>query len=168
MRIFITDKETDLEALATSLARTPRASAATLARVKALNPQLADATRVPKGGVVVLPEGPDIKPDAGTTVSHVPIDELAGNFTSGTRAQASRAAQRLESLTAERSAVRDALKTVAAKRLIDNDPLLQKQLAAADAQFKAEQKRATESRAELARRIKAAQEEMERMMKEVT
>ena len=165
MRIFITDKETDLEALATSLARTPRAAAATLARVKALNPQLADAARVPKGGVLVLPEGPDIKTDAGTSVSHVPLDELAGNFTSGARTQASRAAQRLESLTVERGAVRDALKAAAAKRLVDNDPLLQKQLAATDAQFKSEQKRATDARAANAELAKAVQAELARMQK---
>jgi hypothetical protein len=168
MQIYIADKDTDLETLATSLARTPRAAAATLARVKALNPHLADAARVPKGGVLVLPEGPDIKPGAGTTVSHLPLDELAGGFSSGTRAQASRAAQRLESLTADRGAVRDALKAAAAKRLVDNDPLLQKQLSAADAQFKAEQKRATDSRAEIAKQAKAAQAELERMQKLVS
>ena len=53
MPIFITEKETDLEALASSLARTPRAAAAVRTRVLALNPHLADAARIPKGAVLM-------------------------------------------------------------------------------------------------------------------
>ena len=65
MRIFITEKETDLEALASSLARTPRAAAAVRERVLALNPHLADAKRIPKGGVLILPDSPELKAGVG-------------------------------------------------------------------------------------------------------
>jgi hypothetical protein len=165
MRIFVTENEMDLEALASSLARTSRAAAATLERVKALNPHLADAARIPKGGVLILPEGPDIKAGAGTVVGGVNLGEIADRFGAGTRAQASRVEDRLESLTAERTTVRDALKGAAAKRLVESDPLLKKQLAAADAEFKAGQKRATEARAELVELAKAAQAEFARVQK---
>jgi hypothetical protein len=165
MRIFITEKETDLEALASSLARTPRAAAATLARVKALNPHLTDAASIPKGGVLILPDGPDIKAGAGTVVGGVNLGEVAGKFAVGTRVQVSRAADRLDSLTADRTAVRDALKSAAAKRLVDSDPLLQQQLADADAQARADQKSATEARAGIAELTKAAQAEFVRLQK---
>jgi hypothetical protein len=165
MPFLILDKETDLEALASSLARTPRAAAAVRERLVALNPQLADAKRIPKGGVLILPAGNDIKAGAGTKISGANLAEFAETFGAGTRAAASRAAERLESLTAERTAVRDALKPAAAKRLVESDPQLQKQLAAAEAQFKAEQKRAGDSRAKLAAAIKAAQAELARVQR---
>ena len=53
MRIFVTENEMDLEALARAgsahRARRPPRSR----RVKALNPHLADAARIPKGGVLI-------------------------------------------------------------------------------------------------------------------
>ena len=165
MRIFVTEKETDLETLASSLARSSRAAAAVRERVLALNPQFGDATRIPKGGVLILPDGPDIKAGAGTIVGGVNLGEIADRFGAGARAQVSRAADHLESLTVDRAAVRDVLKSAAAKRLVESDPLLQKQLAAADAEFKAQQKRATEARTEIAELTKAAQAEFARVQK---
>ena len=115
--------------------------------------------------MLILPDGPEIKTGVGTSVGGVNLGEFADRFGADTRAQVSRAADRLESLTAERAAVRDALKTAAAKRLVESDPLLKKQLAAADAEFKATQKRATEARAEIAEVNKAAQAEFARVQK---
>jgi hypothetical protein len=165
MRIFITEKETDLEALASSLARTPRAAGAVRERVLALNRHLADAARIPKGSVVILPDSPEIKASVGTSVSGVSAGEIGQRFSAGARAQLSRAAARLESLNAERATVRDALKSTAAKRLVESDPQLQKRLVAADAEFKAEQKRATEFRALIEKAAGEAQAELARLQK---
>lgn len=165
MKIFIAENETDFEKLASSLARTPRATAATLERVKALNPHLADVTRLPKGSVLILPDGADLKTGAGSTVVGVNPGELGERFSSSLRSVASRASERLESINADRSAARDALKSAAAKRLVENDALLQKRLAAAETQFKTEQKRASEVRAEIAERSEAAKAEFVRVQK---
>jgi Phage Tail Protein X len=165
MRIFITEKETDLEALASSLARTPRAAAAVRERVLALNPHLADAARIPKGSVLILPDSPEVKAGVGTSVSGASAGEIAERFSAGVRAQLGRAAARLESLTAERAAVRDALKSAAAKRLVESDPLLQKQLGAAEARFKEDQKRAAETQEQLDEVQKFALAEFEKLQK---
>ena len=164
MRIFITDKEMNLEALASDLARTPRAATAVRERLTALNPHLG-AARIPRGGVVIIPDGPDVSSGAGTTVGGVGLGELAEKFAASRRAAASLAQERLESLTAERAAMRDALKTAAAKRLVETDPLLQKQLAAAEANFKAEQKRTAEATAQLKKTAELAQAEMAKLQK---
>ena len=165
MRILVTEKERDLEELAASVARTPRAAGAALERIRQLNPHLAEAKKVPKGGMLLLPEGTDIKAGVGTSISGVSLENVAASFDSGIRAVATRASSRFETLAADQSAVRTALKGAAAKRVVDADPLLKKQLAAADAQFKAEQKLATESRDELAELSKVAQAEFERLLK---
>ena len=160
---FITDKETDLEKLAGSVARTPRAADAIRARLEALNPQF--SKRIPRGSVVILPEGSDIKAGAGSPVRRTNLDELAERFKIGTRETAKRAGARLESLTAERTAARDSLKSVVAKRLVESDPQLQKQLAAAEAHFKAEQKRAAEASAQLADDAKLVEGELAKLHK---
>ena len=165
MRIFIMEKETDLEALASSLARTPRAAAAVRERVLALNPHLADAKRIPKGGVLILPDSPELKAGVGTSVGGVNAAEIAERFSTGARDQLSRAAARLETLAADRATVRDALKSAAAKRLVASDPLLQKRLATADLEFKAGQKRANENQARIAEFTKLAQAELARLQK---
>jgi len=165
MRIFITEKETDLETLVSSLARTPRAAASVRARVLAANPHLADAGRVPKGGVLMLPDSPEFKAGVGSSVSAVSANVIADKFNAGARAQMSRAAAHLESLNAERTEVRDALKSAAAKRLVESDPELQKRLAAADVDFKAEQKRAAEVTAQLKETARLAEAEMAKLQK---
>jgi len=165
MRIFITEKETDLETLASSLARTPRVAAAVRARVLALNPHLADATRIPKGGVLMLPDGPEFKAGVGNSVSAVGADVIADRFSAGARASLSRAAARLESLNAERAEVRDALKSAAARRLVESDPQLQMRLAASDVDFKAEQKRTAEVTAQLKETAKLAEAELAKLQK---
>jgi len=165
MRIFITEKETDLETLASSLARTPRAAAAVRARVLALNPHLADATRIPKGGVLMLPDGPEFKAGVGNSVSAVGADVIADRFSAGARASLTRAAARLESLNAERAEVRDALKSAAARRLVESDPQLQMRLAASDVDFKAEQKRTAEVTAQLKETAKLAEAELAKLQK---
>ena len=58
-----------------------------------------------------------------------------------------------------------ALKSAAAKRLVESDPLLQKQLAAAEARFKADQKRAAETQEQLDEVQKFALAEFEKLQK---
>jgi tail protein X len=164
MRIFITDKESDLPAIAAGLARSARATDATLERVLALNPQIADTARVPAGSVLVLPDA-DVRAGAGAVVGGSTLGELGETVGAGLRAATTRVTERLEALTRDHAAVRDALKTAAAKRVIEGDPLLAQRLEASEARFKADQKEATESKARFSEIQKAALGEFARLEK---
>jgi hypothetical protein len=163
MPIYIAKQDIDFEVLASSIARTPRAAAAVLSSVRARNPHLADVTLIPKGTLLLLPEGPNIKPDAGTSAGGQDLGEFARRFRDGLRGAASRATERGEALLADHAGARDALKSAAAKRLIEGDVQLRKRLEAAEASFKAEQKQAAKSRAQILEAATAAQAELARV-----
>lgn len=155
MRILITEKESDLTALAAGLARNTRAAGTTLDRVVALNPQLADAARVPAGTVLVLPED-DLKAGVGTVVGGSTLTDFGEAVGAGIRAAGSRAADRLATLVEEQAEVKKVRNTAAVKKLLASDPLLTKRLDAAEANFKAEQKEATANNSRFAEIQKAA------------
>lgn len=164
MRIIITDAEGKLSDLVEGLARNSRVTGTTLERVVALNPQLADAARVPAGSVLVLPDE-DLKAGAGTVVGGATLTDLGETVGAGIRAAGTRAADRFTTLAEDRASVKEALKNAVAKRLVESDPLLAKQLEAAEARFKVEQKEATESKARFAQLEKSALAEFARLEK---
>jgi hypothetical protein len=164
MRIFITDKESDLSALAAGLARNARAAGSTLERVAALNPHLADMARIPAGSVLLLPEE-ELRAGAGTVAGGSTLGELGESVGAGIRAAATRVNARFETAVEDHNAVRDALKTAAGKRLLEADPLFAKRIAAAEAQFKVEQKEAAENKARFSEIQKSAQSEFARLQK---
>lgn len=165
MRIFITDKAMDLSSLATTLGRGGRMTAAALDRVKVLNPQLAEARQIAAGTAVILPDMPEIKPDVGEAAGAHSIAEVSAHVTAGLRHASDRITERAAQLADDHRAVRDALKTAAAKRLVQSDPVLRKQLDAADAELKAEQKRVADAQAHLAAAEKLAQAELAKLQK---
>jgi hypothetical protein len=165
MRILITDEATDLSKLAANVSRSARPARATLERISALNPQLADLSRIAAGTAVILPESADLKPGAGSPVGAELIADLGERLHAGLREMARRGTRHGEQLAADHGAVRDALKTAAAKRLIDGDPVLKKQLAAAESHFKAQQKRAEQSREQVAEATKLAEAEFAKLPK---
>ena len=164
-RIIITDKPTDLVTLVASLSRGGRASAATLERVKALNPQLSNTTKLGAGTVVILPETAELKAGAGEPAGAESLETLGSRLRIGLRDVESRTARGFEALVADHGAVRDALKAAAAKRLVEGDPQLKKQLVAAEAHFEAEQKRVAETRKQLEEAAKTVEAEFARMQK---
>ena len=165
MRIFITKTDTDLAALSSTLLRKPADAGATLDRVRALNPQVEDFQKLAAGTVLILPDTPEIKAGAGTAPGADNLSDLASDLGSGLKAVNSRFASRVDDIKADRAAVTTALKTAAVKRLVDGDPALSKQLTAADAEFKREQKRVAESEAQLAQVQKVALAEFARLQK---
>lgn len=165
MRIFITDKATDLATLVASLARRASARDVTLERVKALNPQLSDTTELGVGTVLILPETPELKASAGAPAGAESLETLGSRLHTGLRDVESRTTRGFEALVADRGAVHDALKAAAAKRLIEGDPQLKKQLAAAEAHFQAEQKRVGERREQLKEAAKIVETEFARLQK---
>jgi hypothetical protein len=165
MRIFITKTDTDLSALSATLLRKPGDASATLDRVRALNPQVEDFQRLAAGTVLILPDTPEIKAGAGTTVGSDNISDLADDLGSGLKTVNSRFANRVDDLKSDRVAVVAALKTAAVKRLVEGDPSLQKQLDASEVEFKREQKRVTETQAQLAEVQKLALAEFAQLQK---
>ena len=163
MRILIIEEPIGPADLAANLARNARTVEATLERVKALNPQIADAKKLPAGTVLILPESSDLKPDAGEPAGASAVAELGARLRAGLRDVASRTSGHSERLTADHAALRNALKTKAAKRLVESDPQLKEQLGAAEARFKAEQKRAAESRAQHEEAQKSAMATLDRL-----
>jgi hypothetical protein len=165
MRIFITDKATDLATLVASLVRNTRATGATLERVKALNPQIADTQKLGANTVLILPESAELKPGAGEPAGGESLAALRARLHTGLRDVDSRTTRRSEALAAEHAAVRDALKAAAARHLVESDPQLKKQLAAAEARFKADQKRTAETQEQLDEVQKFALAEFEKLQK---
>lgn len=163
MRILVTEKAMDLPALAASLARNARTANAALERVKALNPQIADAQTLAAGTVLILPDAPELKSGAGEAAGGKSLSDLGARLHAGLRDLDARVGRVGEQRAADHAAVRDALKSATAKRLIEGDPQLQKQLAAAESQFKADQKRATEVGAQMAEAAKLAEAEFAKL-----
>ena len=163
MRILITEKSMDLPALAASLARNARTANAALERVKALNPQIADAQTLAAGTVLILPDAPELNPGAGEPAGVESLADLGSRLRAGLRDLSARARQVDEQRAADHAAVRDAVKSAAAKRLIEGDPQLQQQLAAAEAQFKADQKLAAGMGAKMAAAAKLAEAEFAKL-----
>jgi len=165
-RIIITDKATaDLATLVASLSPGGRASGATLERVKALNPHLSDTMKLGAGTVVFLPETTGLKAGAGEPVGAESLETLGSRLRVGLRDVESRTASRFEALVADHGLVRTTLKTAAAKRLVEGDPQLKKQLAAADAHFETEQKRLAETRKQIKEAAKTVEAEFARLQK---
>ncbi|MET0210863.1 MAG: hypothetical protein ABW220_17600 [Burkholderiaceae bacterium] len=165
MRIFITKTETDLQALSATLSRKASGADATFERVAALNPQLANAKKLAAGTVVLLPDSAELKAGVGTAVGMDNLSDLVGEVTKGVKAASGRATSRFESIAADHSAVKDVLKTAAAKKLVESDPLLKQKLAAAETRFKADQKKATETKARFEETQKFAVAEFEKLAK---
>jgi hypothetical protein len=165
MRIFITKTDTDLQALGASLSRKPSAAAATLERVVALNPQLANADRLVAGTVLLLPDSAELKAGVGTAIGSDNFADLVSDVTKGMKAASGRVTSRFETVAADHAAVKDALKTAAAKKLVEGDPLLKQKLATAEAKFKVEQKRATEAKSAFEETQKHALAEFEKLAK---
>jgi len=165
MPVYIVEKDMDIDALASSLARSPRAAAKVRDRILAANPHLEHLARVPKGGIVVIPPGTDIRTDAGTSTSGTNLEAFAGTLRDGLKDLDRRVTEHNDAQLSEHSALREALKGAAGKRLVEGDARLRKRLTAAEAQFKADQKQGTEARAQLAELTKAMQAEIARMQK---
>jgi len=165
MRILNLKTPTDLNTLGNTLLKDPSATSATLERIKALNPHVADFQRLAAGTVLILPDAADLKPDVGSALGAEGFGDLALKASSGIRALATRAANRLDTLVADHAAVKDSLKAAAAKRLVESDPLLVQRLKAVDAQFKIDQKAAKEKKAQFDEIQKAAEEAFKRLLK---
>lgn len=167
MRIFVIKEETDLEGLSSKLLRqrTSQANAvAAIERVKAANPHL-DFTRIGAGTVLLVPDSPEFKDAASASLGGETFADFAKHLDTSLKTSGTRVKQGFEVLAADRTSVAAVLRVAAVKKIVDADPELQKQLLAADAQFKQDQKNATAAQALLEQTQKTALEELANLQK---
>lgn len=167
MRMFVIKQETDLEGLSSKLlrGRTSEADAgAAIERVKALNPHV-DFASLSAGTVLLVPDSPEIKESAAASFSGDTLQDVIKDVDSGLKTSGARVKQGFERLSADRTSVSAVLKVAAVKKIVDSDPVLKKQLEAADAQFKEDQKKATAAQKLLEDVQKKAIEELAELQK---
>jgi hypothetical protein len=167
MRIFVTRAEapTDPETLWRELLKRGGASSTTPDSVKALNAHVKFDRPLEPGTVLLIPEATDLKANAGTPLRVDNIDEIRAETEAGFKATTSRVRGGFERIEADHAAVAAALKTAAAKRVIDSDPELKKQLQAAESRFKEEKKHAAEAESLLEEVRKLAMAEFAQLRK---
>jgi hypothetical protein len=170
MRIVMTspDRATDPQTLWRELSSRPGGPSATPDLVKAFNPHLNFDQPLAAGSVLLIPDAADLKAGAGTAVGGDVLNEVFADVNAGLTATRKRVRDGFAQLEADHAAVASALKSAPSKRLVDSDPLLKKQLQSVDAQFKADQKRATETESQLAEAQKLAIQEFGRLRKLLT
>jgi hypothetical protein len=166
MRIFKTAAvKIDPPALWRQLLRQPGAASATPDLIKALNAGVDFTRDLPANSVLLIPDAADLKPGAGTPVGAEQLDELLGDIEAGLKAVVTRASAAFKKAETDHAAIGAALKTAAARRIVDSDPQVKERLESADAQFKADQKRARDTQSQLADMQKLALNEFAQLRK---
>ncbi|MHB9840958.1 hypothetical protein Q8F57_039760 [Paraburkholderia terrae] len=160
MRVIVIKQASDLQTLATRLIG-KRADGSALERVKALNPHV-DFERIEPGTVLLLPDMPGIKAGDKDTrfIAGDAFDSFVKDSASGLEAAAKRVAAAADSLATERAAVSGVTRLAAMKRLIDGDPVLQRQLSDAGAAWNREQKEVKDAAAQIGTMQKVVSEEL--------
>jgi hypothetical protein len=164
--MFVIKQATDLQGVSTQLLRRTagEGGAGALERLQALNPHV-DFRRLAAGTVLLVPDSPEIKPSASRTLGGDPVDALVEDLSRGLKDQATRVRAMFKSQEDDRAAVAAALKTAAARRIVDSDPLLRDQLKAALQQSSDERKRAEQTVAQVTGIQELAARELARLQK---
>lgn len=124
------------------------ADEASVRRLQALNPHL-DITKARAGTVLLLPDTPAFTGGSHEGVSADAWAALADDAATGLKARTELLKASSAKRDAQRKEVSAILKTAAVKRQLDADTELRKQADAAEAQFKADQKTATDTAKQL-------------------
>jgi len=145
MRIFVTDRTTVTSAdLRAKLIKPGAAGAATLERLKLLNPQV-DFDKLTEGTVLLLPDSADVTEGAGKGASGDTLENLSQDLKRAVELSGARIKQGLERTSVDQRAVSASLKLAAVAAQIKADPTLQKQIETAAERAKADAKRGAES-----------------------
>jgi hypothetical protein len=143
----------------------PGAASATPDLIKALNAHIDFDRELPANAVLVIPDAADLKAGAGSPVGGDELHDFIASAEAALKAIGAGAAAAFKQADADHAAVAAALKPAAAKRLVESDPELKKRLDAADAQYKADQKRAKDTQSQITAMLKQAPAELERLRK---
>ena len=141
---------------------------AAMKRIAEVNPHIDFTKRkIPEGSVLILPDEPGIKRgDKGTEgPERRTYDELGANVFAGFQAAEERVGKAVEEAEAERAELAAAMKSAIAKRRMESDPDLHKQLGEALATTERRQKGLKESAANVGLMRKSFAEEFKLMEK---
>jgi hypothetical protein len=148
LRPLVLKTDTDLKALTASVLdgrfKGPQADAVA-ARLEAANPHV-DPARISAGTVVLVPDTPGFKAAAASSVQSEPFADFGKMVSEALGAAAGRMKSGNALRAAERADVAAAVKSAAFKRLVANDPDVQKQ--AEEALKAAEQEAAADKQSE--------------------
>jgi hypothetical protein len=166
MRMFVIKQATDLQGVSTQLLRRTagEGGAGALERLQALNPHV-DFRKLKAGTVLLVPDTPEIKPSASRTLGEEPVDALVEELSRGLKEQATRVRTALQRQEDDRTAVAAALKTAAAKRILESDPQLTDQVQAALQQSSDDRKRAQQTLEQITGVQELATKELARLQK---
>jgi hypothetical protein len=144
MRFVILQQAGNWHSLGEQLLQPGLNAATTLERLKALNPHL-DLGKLAAGSLLLLPDTPNGKSDASASPGSTAFEGFAADVNDALSQAAGRARAGVASVAADRAGVAAFLKSTPAKRLIEGDPQLKKQVEDADLQFKLDQTRAQDT-----------------------
>ena len=167
MRIFTTrrDGTTDPESLWRTLLGRRGAAGGTAERIRALNPHIDFTRPLAAGTMLFVPDIGDVKEDAGTAAGDDAAGDMLRDLDGGFKALRQRSRSGVAEREAEHAEIASALKSAPSRRIVDADPVLRKQLEAAAAQFKSDQKRAKEAQSQIEKMHAGAMEEFGRLRK---
>lgn len=158
MRLIVL-QPASLQSLTAKLNAPPGDSAASIERLKRLNPQ-ADFTQLQSGAVLLLPDAPGLDVPGSSTLDGGAFADFASDLEAGFKASAARVKAGADQLAADKADVGAALKTAVVKRLIDSDAALKAQLDDVSAQFAKDQRNAQDAGKQLDATQQAAAAEM--------
>ena len=160
MRMIVIRKPGDLQGQLGRLLKSGRSrTSVPLDTLRELNPHV-DFARIEAGTVLLVPEHPDFEGGQSTSIGGEAFDSIAKEAMAGLDAAAARMRAGLKQHEAERKETTSVLHGAAFKRLAEGDEALRKQAGEAEAQLKAEAKRAAEAADTLAAMEKALKEEL--------
>lgn len=145
MRIIVIKQATDLQALGARFAGNASARESGLEQLQRLNPHV-DFRRIEPGTVLLVPDA-GVKKGESISVGGQAFEAFREQVQSSLGAAAVQVRQGHQVLADQRQAFSALTKTAAVKRLLDADPDLKPQLAAATAVFKKDQQDAKDAEA---------------------
>jgi hypothetical protein len=145
--------------------RDPAAASATPEAIKTLNAHIDFDRELPANTVVLIPDAPDLQAGTGSPVGGRELADFMETAEAALKTIGANATSAVRQVDADHAAVAAAIKPAAAKRLVESDQGVKQRLSEADAQFKADQKRAKDSQAQIAAMLKQAPAEFDRLRK---
>ncbi len=124
LRPLILKTDTDLKTLAATVTPSrlkPDRVDAAMARISAANPHL-DPAKIAAGTVVLIPDGPEFKPSAASSVQSQPFAEFSAMAVAALQTASGAIGKTLANREADRRQVAEGLDSDVFKRLVGNDP----------------------------------------------
>ena len=144
MRMIVIRQGTDLQSLGARLLSASEGRDAALEQLQRLNPHV-DFKRIEPGTVLLVPDLPGLREGETSSVGGQAFEAFHEQLTGSLDAAITRVRRGHEALVQQRQEVNAVLKTASVKRLLEADPDIKPQLAAAAQVFKQDQQQAKDA-----------------------